>query len=151
MFLHFTMCKQKKTILIQNWIVWNFYKNDLICHSMTQKRLMCHKTINQTRMLMKPWSRCFERTDGMQSAQGYSRISTWLQHIPIHNLPPLEKDRKTEQPLGVWVPHILCEKNKEEYLSIATSLLSRQRYYHFSRWWKMDLLWPCSMQKAPDW
>ena len=26
-----------------------------------------------------------------------SRISTWPQHIPIHNLLPLEKDRKSEQ------------------------------------------------------
>ena len=33
----------------------------------------------------------------MQYTQNYSRISTWQQYIPIHNLPLLEKDRKSEQ------------------------------------------------------
>ena len=32
-----------------------------------------------------------KRIDGMQSKQKYKRISIWLQHIPIHNLLPLEK------------------------------------------------------------
>ena len=31
------------------------------------------------------------------------RISTWPQHIPIHNLPLLEKDRKVNK-LVIWVP-----------------------------------------------
>ena len=42
-----TVCKQK-TVLILNWIVWNFYKNNLIYHWMTQKQLICCKTTNQS-------------------------------------------------------------------------------------------------------
>ena len=38
----------------------------------------------------------------------------------------LEKMGKVSK-LGVWVPHALSEKNKADRLSIATSLLSRQR------------------------
>ena len=29
--------------------------------------------------------------------------------------------------MDIWIPHILSEKNKENHISIATSLLSRQR------------------------
>ena len=32
----------------------------------------------------------------MQPADKYSKISAWPQHILIHNLQPLEKDRKSE-------------------------------------------------------
>ena len=42
-------------------------------------------------------SRYFKRIGWMQSLQKYSRISTWLRHIAINNLPPLEKDRKSEE------------------------------------------------------
>ena len=38
----------------------------------------------------------------------------------------LEKMEKVSK-LGVWFPHALSEKNKADQLSIATSLLSRQR------------------------
>ena len=38
LFSYLTVCKQK-TILILNWIVWNFYQNDLI-----RKRLIGRKT-----------------------------------------------------------------------------------------------------------
>ena len=38
-----------------------------------------------------------KRIGGMQSMQKYSRIRTRFQHILIHNLPPLEKDRKSVQ------------------------------------------------------
>ena len=43
-----------------------------------------------------PRLRCFKRIDGMQPLQKYLRINTWPQHIPIHNLLLLEKDRKNE-------------------------------------------------------
>ena len=33
--------------------------------------------------------------------------------------------------LGIWIPHTLSEKNKENIISIATSLLSRQRNDQF--------------------
>ena len=33
--------------------------------------------------------------------------------------------------LDVWVPHTLSEKNKDDHIIIATSLLSRQRNYLF--------------------
>ena len=56
----------------------------------------------------------------MQSVQKHLRISTWPQHIPIHNLPSLEKNRKVNK-LDVWVPHTLREKNKEDHISIATT------------------------------
>ena len=47
---------------------------------------------------IRPWSRCLKRIGGIQCAQKYSRISTWTQHIPIHNLLPVEKNvRKREQ------------------------------------------------------
>ena len=33
----------------------------------------------------------------MEFRQKYSKISTWPQHILIHNLQPVEKDKKSEQ------------------------------------------------------
>ena len=58
--------------------------------------------------------------------------------------------------LGTWVSHTLYEKNKEDCTSIMTSFsFSRQKNGHFlrkhCRWWKISLLWQCSMQKAMDW
>ena len=49
-------------------------------------------------------------------------------YVPIHNLPPLEKDRKNDQ---VWVPRTLSEKEKENRIFILTSLLSSQRNNSF--------------------
>ena len=80
---------------------------------------------SQTRTLIRPRSRWFKRSGRMQFMQKYLRISTWFQHIPIHNL-PLEKDRKINK-LSIWLPHTLNEKNKEDCISIATSFLSKQR------------------------
>ena len=44
------MCKQnkKQTILILNWIVWNFNQNDLIRRYMTRKGLIHRKTKQST-------------------------------------------------------------------------------------------------------
>ena len=56
----------------------------------------------------------------MQST--FSRISTWPQHILIHNLLPLEK-RKVSK-MDIWVPHILSKKDKEELMPIATSQIN---------------------------
>ena len=44
---------------------------------------------------------------------------TWSQHIPIHNLLLLEKDRKGIKQ-GIWFPHTHSEKNKEGCISIVT-------------------------------
>ena len=66
------------------------------------------------------------RIDGMQSVQNNFRINTWPQYSPICNLPPHEKDRK-ENKLGVFIPHLLGAKNREDCVSIATSLSSRQK------------------------
>ena len=55
--------------------------------------------------------------------------------------------------LSIWLPYNHYKKNKEDHVSIVTSLLSRQRNYLFfkniiDRWWKTDHLWQCSVQKA---
>ena len=60
-----------------------------------------HCEMNQDEYTIKPQTRYFERISGMQSVQKYSRISTWPQHILNCNLPPLEKDRKSEQAEGL--------------------------------------------------
>ena len=80
-------------------------------------------------MLLQPWSRCFKRIGGMQSMQKFSRKSNWPHYIPIHNLPPLEKDKKSEQ-AGIGLPHTLSEKNKEDCIPLPTNL-SRQKNYPF--------------------
>ena len=46
---------------------------------------------------MKPDQNAIKKIDGKQSVQKYLKINTWPQCILIHNLPPLEKDRKSEQ------------------------------------------------------
>ena len=48
------------------------------------------------------------------------------QHIPIHNLLPLKKDWKSERAGHLGSP-TFSEKNKEDCVSIVTSLLSKQR------------------------
>ena len=51
---------------------------------------------------------------------------TWELALDFYpHLLPLEKGIVSK--LGVWVPHLLSEKNKDDWMSIATSLLSRQR------------------------
>ena len=45
------------------------------------------------RMFIRPRSRSFKKIGGMQSMQRSSRINTFSQYIPIHNLPLLEKDK----------------------------------------------------------
>ena len=86
---------------------------------------------NQARMLIKPWSRCFKRIGGIQSVQNYLKISTWPQYIAIYNLPTLENKIGKMSKLDVLVPHMFSEKNKEDHVSIATSLLSKQRKFLF--------------------
>ena len=49
---------------------------------------------SRIRKLIIPLSRYLKRIGGMQSTQKYSRISSWLQHIPIYNFPPLWWGRK---------------------------------------------------------
>ena len=73
-------------------------------------------------------SSCFKGIGGMQSVQKYSRIITWLPHILIHNLPPLEKERKSE---WAGLLHTLNEKNSEDRIFKAISLFLRLRNYLF--------------------
>ena len=67
--------------------------------------------------------------------------------MPVHNLVPFEKDRKSE--LVAWLPYTLREKNKKNYKSKWKSILSRQINDSFLK--KMSLLWQCSTGKAVDW
>ena len=75
-------------------------------------------------------SSCFMRIGRMQSVQSTRELTldfnASLSTISCH----LKKIGKVTK-LGVWVSHNLNEKHKEDYKSIATSLLSRQRIYLF--------------------
>ena len=62
----------------------------------------------QTRTLIWHQSRCLKRIRGMQPTQNYSQISCWHQHIPIYNLPSLEKDRKCDK-----VEHLISTLREE--------------------------------------
>ena len=56
--------------------------------------------------------------------------------------------------VDVWVSHTFCEKNKEDYISIATDFLSWQKNGPFLKSIinvikkSMGLLWQYSMQKS---
>ena len=86
-------------------------------------------------MLNSPILRCFMRSGELQSVQKYLRISSWPQHIPIYNLPALEKDRKSEEDERS-VPRTLCEKNKKNHKSIVTSLFQGREMTSF---WRISL------------
>ena len=59
--------------------------------------------------------------------QKYLRISTWPEPIPIYKMPPLEKDKESEYAGCLVFFHTFSGKNKEDYIFIATSFLSKQR------------------------
>ena len=76
-------------------------------------------------------SRCFKRIREMQSVKKYSRIIRDYANLQSASL---EKDRKSEQAMSLRSSFSLFfslrgEKNKENRISIATGLLSRQRNY----------------------
>ena len=74
-------------------------------------------------MLTRPQSRCFKKIGGMQSLK-----SAWeLAFDSIHNLLPVEKDRKKR------VLHTLSEKNKEDHIFITRNLLLSRELSCFSR------------------
>ena len=90
-----------------------------------------------TRILIRPWSSCFQRISGMQPAPKYSRISTWPEYISFccH----LEKIWKMCK-ISIWYPHTLSEKNKKNHLSIVTCSFEVEKWpisqkYHY-QWWK---------------
>ena len=81
-------------------------------------------------------SRCFKRIIGMQSSQKSSRISIWSLHIPIYNLPPLEKYRKSDR-----AGHLGSSYDRRK---IAWPV---SQEYHY-KGWKISLLWQSSTQKT---
>ena len=82
------------------------------------------KRWTKIRILISPGLRCSKRSGWMESAQKYSIISTWPQHILIPNLPPLEKIGK-ESELSVWLHDTLSENNKEDWTSMVKCLFPR--------------------------
>ena len=58
--------------------------------------VMHHWGINPDQDAHQNSTKMLKRNDGMQYIKKYEGISTWFQHIPIHNLSPLEKNRKSE-------------------------------------------------------
>ena len=87
-----------------------------------------HWEINPNPDTYQPWSRCFKRIGSMQFTQKYSRISSWTQHIPIHNLLPFKKKYWKIELTGCLGS--LYSKNMDDCIYIITSL-SRQRNYLF--------------------
>ena len=68
-------------------------------------------------------------------AEYHSHKSTWESALDVNTSQStiyhhLKKIRKVTK-LGIWLPHTLSEKNKEDHISIVTSLLSRQRNDQF--------------------
>ena len=78
----------------------------------------------ETRMLSRPWTRHFKRIGGIQSTYwGLALDLNASQSTICNHLKNLGKVSK----LSIWVLHTLSEKNKENCISIATSLLSVRR------------------------
>ena len=63
-----------------------------------------------TKTLIRPQTRCFKRTAGIQSAHKYLWISTWPQHILIHILLPLAKDKSEQENLQRKTPNLSIEE-----------------------------------------
>ena len=81
-------------------------------------------------MLIRSRSGFFKRMAWMQSEQKNSRISTWPQYMPIHNLPLLKKGKVSK--LGVWFPHTLRRIRKITYAQWQVFFQGR-KITHFSR------------------
>ena len=136
--------------------VFYFFLSFLIFQSLriSSKQWLCRIQLSVLKSWVNRLIYSYERISGMQSAQNYLRNS-----IQIHNVPSQGKrDFKKVSEMGIWVPHALNEKNKEDKISIANSNKSSFKaeklpvsweYYH--RWWKMHLLWQCLTQEAVDW
>ena len=103
----------------------------------------------QNRTLIKTWLRWFKRVNGMQKN---STISTW--HITIYCRLFFLKYRKSEQAGFLDSSCALCEKLGRSHIHCnkfffqGREMTSFQEYHY--RWWKMGLLWQCSMHKVMD-
>ena len=100
------ICSVYEQVVITDCLVWDSFSKFHSSNMLLRDEL---------KILIRPQSRCFKRIGRIQYVQKYSRISTWPQQIPIQYLLLLKKEWKSEQ--AYW----------DEYISIATSLLSRQR------------------------